>query len=402
METILDYVQRQTRDFTVYSFHAADALVFADLTYDKIPSNVPRLCDIERHYGTTLARIKNFDMKRPLHSARAIVKVPYEGLSMRQIEAELSEYERTDNYLQKSSGFVNPSKTHEFYRSTARNPRFAVVRMNAIEERLDPVTQTQFAAMTFLLPTGQLVIAFRGTDDSMVGWREDLNMSFTYPVIGQKLAADYLESVARLWSGPIILTGHSKGGNLAIYAAMNANDDVKDRIEHIYSLDGPGFPTNVVKSYEYLSIADRITKVLPEFSMIGMLLESSKREHKIVVRSSGDGIMQHSAYTWMMKGDYFDTADDIAQSSKNFSVALNAWLSTLTQRQREHGVDALFRILTSSGKASMSEIMEAGPRIIPSLLGTYIGLSSEERKYINQAMMMIASAALTKNPNKEN
>ncbi|MGO4921687.1 DUF2974 domain-containing protein [Bifidobacterium choerinum] len=393
MGNILDYAHTETRDFSEWPFHVADALVFALLSYDKIPDDVPTLATLEQRYGSFGRRVRSFDWHRLAHSFRALARAPFDGPALRRIEHELGAYEVDHPYIAKHSGFGDPRVSHEFYRSIAANPRFSVVHVSAAEERFDEAAQTQFAALTFRLPTGELVIAFRGTDDSLVGWKEDFNMAYRYPVPAQKHAADYLEQVAALWDGDIILTGHSKGGNVSVYAAMNAHDDVKDRIRHIYSFDGPGFPPDVVRSYEYGTIVDRITKVVPDSSIIGMLLNESPRERLVVVKSDADGLGQHSCYSWQMRGDDFEIAPGgLSDSSKTFNDALNDWLGGMTQRQREHGVEALFRVLMSSGYKSTTELMKAGPRVIPGMLGQYVGLTSEERKYINQALWMLATA----------
>ena len=118
-----------------------------------------------------------------------------------------------------------------------------------------------------------------------------------------------------------MLTGHSKGGNLAVYAAMNAEDGVKDRIERIYSVDGPGFPEAVVNSFEYASVSDRIVKIVPDSSVVGMVLETPER--CIVVKSDVEGIMQHFEFSWQMHGGEFDKVEDVASSSVTFNKALN-------------------------------------------------------------------------------
>ena len=287
--------------------------------------------------------------------------------------------------------------THDFYHAIAANPRFSDIEMGAFLEQFDDGEQTQFAAVTYRLPSGTLVVAFRGTDDSLVGWKEDFNMAFQYPVPAQVTAADYLARVAALWQNvPIVLTGHSKGGNLAVYAAMNAEDDVKDRIERIYSLDGPGFPEAVVNSFEYASVSDRIVKIVPDSSVVGMVLETPER--CMVVKSDVEGIMQHFAFSWQMHGGEFDKVEDVANSSVTFNKALNKWLANLSKEQRERAVDALFAVLEASGAGSISAMMAAGPKVIPEMLGTYVGLSGEDRRNLNQALAIMLQAALARNP----
>ena len=229
MGNIIDYARTETRSFEALPFREADALVLAQLSYDEVPECVLRLDDLVAKYGTLQARAKQFDIRRPIASLR-----------MRHL--------RIDHDVE-NVGLVDPQVTHDFYHAVAANPRFSDVEMSAYCEQFDGGAQTQFAAVTFRLPSGTLVVAFRGTDDSLVGWKEDFNMAFQYPVPAQVSAAEYLKKVASLWDGPILLTGHSKGGNLAVYAAMNAEDEIKDRVERIYSLDGPGFPEEVVKSF---------------------------------------------------------------------------------------------------------------------------------------------------------
>ena len=221
-------------------------------------------------------------------------------------------------------------------------------------------------------------------------------MAFQYPVPAQVSAAEYLKKVASLWDGPILLTGHSKGGNLAVYAAMNAEDEIKDRIECVYSLDGPGFPEEVVKSFEYASVSDRIVKIVPDSSVVGMVFETPER--CVVVKSDVDGIMQHFAFSWQMHGGEFAKAEDVADSSVVFNKSLNGWLAGLSKEQREHAVDALFSVLEASGAGSISAIVAAGPKVIPEMLGTYVGLSSADRRNINQALVILLQAALARNP----
>lgn len=177
---------------------------------------------------------------------------------------------------------------------------------------------------------------------------------------------------------------------------MNAEDDVKDRIERIYSLDGPGFPEAVVNSFEYASVSDRIVKIVPDSSVVGMVLETPER--CMVVKSDVEGIMQHFAFSWQMHGGEFDKVEDVANSSVTFNKALNGWLSNLSKEQRERAVDALFAVLEASGAGSISAMMAAGPKVIPEMLGTYVGLSVEDRRNLNQALGIMLQAALARNP----
>lgn len=397
MGNIIDYARTETRDFGELPFREADALVLAQLSYDDVPDCMPRLEGVESQYGTLRNRVKHFDFRHPFRSIRMLRQPPFDGISIACADDELHHDRAVPDHDVENVGLVDPQVTHDFYHAIAANPRFSDIEMGAFLEQFDGDEQTQFAAVTYRLPSGMLVVAFRGTDDSLVGWKEDFNMAFQYPVPAQVTAADYLARVAELWKDvPIVLTGHSKGGNLAVYAAMNAEDGVKDRIERIYSLDGPGFPEAVVNSFEYASVSDRIVKIVPDSSVVGMVLETPER--CIVVKSDVEGIMQHFVFSWQMHGGEFDKVEDVASSSVTFNKALNKWLANLSKEQRERAVDALFAVLEASGAGSISAMMAAGPKVIPEMLGTYVGLSGEDRRNLNQALAIMLQAALARNP----
>ena len=223
MGNIIDYARTETRDFGELPFREADALVLAQLSYDDVPECVPRLDDIESRYGTLHDRVKQFDPRHPIRSVRMLRKPPFDGVTIARADDELHHGSAVPDHNVENVGLVDPQVTHDFYHAIAANPRFSDIEMGAFLEQFDGDEQTQFAAVTYRLPSGMLVVAFRGTDDSLVGWKEDFNMAFQYPVPAQVTAADYLARVAALWKdAPIVLTGHSKGGNLAVYAAMNA------------------------------------------------------------------------------------------------------------------------------------------------------------------------------------
>ena len=241
-------------------------------------------------------------------------------------------------------------------------------------------------------------VAFKGKDllelspEDRAG--EGIFMAFQYPVPAQRSASAYLDMVARLWEGPIILVGHSKGGNLAIYAAMNADPKVRKRIQHVYSLDGPGFPPEIVTSPAYRTIQPKVTKIVPSSSIVGMIFETP--EPCRVVSSDSDGIMQHSAFTWLLDGDQFITEPDLSSSSQLFNEELNHWIATLTPEQRERAVDALFTVLHANGATSFSEVMSNFPASIPAMLGAYVGLTPADRRHLVEALAILFKASTAK------
>lgn len=183
-----------------------------------------------------------------------------------------------------------------------------------------------------------LVLAFRGTDDSFVGWKEDFNMAFRYPVPAQHAACEYVCAVARLWRGPMVLLRHSKGGNLAVYAAMNAPEPMR------------------------------------------------------VVRSDQKGVMQHLTFSWQVSGNDFEYLPQVSPSSQLFNRSLNGWLESLSTEDREHAVDALFSVLRSSHADSISDLMAAGLKAVPTMINTFVGLSEADRRHLIEAMGLLMAA----------
>lgn len=400
MGNIIDYAREEQRSFEELPFNEVDALILAQLAYEDIPRLVPALDDERNMYGTFRGRMHHFPMDRHnlRQSAKALLRAPFSAITLKQMDEVL--HGGADSACQHqvhAVNFTDPAIMHSFVRTVAANPRFSGLRVGAFAERFDTDEQTQTAALTFLLPDGTLVLSFRGTDDSLVGWKEDFNMAFQYPVPAQRMAADYICAVAKLWPGDMILTGHSKGGNSAVYAAMNAPAKIRKRIAAVYSLDGPGFPEHVVTSEPYLSTVSKVHKIVPDSSIIGMVLETP--EPCVVVKADCEGLMQHFAFAWQVDGDAFVRVDDIAPSSHEFNSSFNRWMTSLSREEREHAVDALFQVIHASGATTFSGLIASMPLSLPSMIGAIVGLTPDERKHLMEAMRMLAAAATARNRN---
>lgn len=400
MGNIIDYAREEQRSFEELPFNEVDALILAQLAYEDIPRLVPTLDDERNMYGTFRGRMHHFPMDRHnlRQSAKALLRAPFSAITLKQMDEVL--HGGADSACQHqvhAVNFTDPAIMHSFVRTVAANPRFSGLRVGAFAERFNTDEQTQTAALTFLLPDGTLVLSFRGTDDSLVGWKEDFNMAFQYPVPAQRMAADYICAVAKLWPGDMILTGHSKGGNSAVYAAMNAPAKIRKRIAAVYSLDGPGFPEHVVTSEPYLSTVSKVHKIVPDSSIIGMVLETP--EPCVVVKADCEGLMQHFAFAWQVDGDAFVRVDDIAPSSHEFNSSFNRWMTGLSREEREHAVDALFQVVHASGATTFSGLIASMPLSLPSMIGAIVGLTPDERKHLMEAMRMLAAAATARNRN---
>ncbi|NEG55912.1 DUF2974 domain-containing protein [Bifidobacterium platyrrhinorum] len=417
MGNVFDYIDGERRPFTDPDapFNEVDAMVFASLSYEDVARLSPTLALNEDKEVSFAARLRSFEPRHPWLWVKGLVREPFESVTLAEAEHALREGLDDEAADVQMVGLTDPNETHDFFAAVASSPRFAATRLGAVVEHVNPGEQTQFAAMTFMLPDGRglggrprakdptrggtLVIAFRGTDDSLIGWKEDFNMAFQYPVPAQRAASAYLDMVARLWRGPIVLTGHSKGGNLAVYAAMNATEDVRRRIRHVYSLDGPGFPSNIVTSRQYLDIQPKVTKIVPSSSIVGQIFETP--EPCRVVTSDSDGIMQHFSFSWQVEGDHFATEPDLASSSQLFNQSLNAWMAGLTVEQRERAVDALFAVLHANGATTFSEVMAGFPGSIPAMIASMLGLPAQDRRHLLEAVAILVRATMARQSTKQ-
>ncbi|WP_407382631.1 Mbeg1-like protein [Ruminococcus sp.] len=240
-------------------------------------------------------------------------------------------------------------------RAAAESVRFRDVTVRWYVNEVDADKQIQFSAVTFLYGAAEAYIAIRGTDSSIVGWREDCNMSFLRETSGQNAAAAYVNRIASLTGARLTVGGHSKGGNFAIYASVFCEARVRDeRIKRIYSNDGPGFKQEVTSDERYLSILPKIDKIIPDSSLIGILLNGEERCR--VIQSSAKGLMQHNPYSWCVLGTRFEEADERTQSSVFIDDTMGKWISSLSDEELSTLFNVIFDSLEASGVSTLQEI----------------------------------------------
>ena len=239
-------------------------------------------------------------------------------------------------------------------RAMAASRRFGAFVVRDGVDTVDAAAGMQFSAATADAPDGLRVVSFRGTDGTLVGWRENFNMAYESPVPAQTAAAAYLERAAAGSEGPLLVTGHSKGGNLALYAAVHADEAVRRRVVAIYSFDGPGLDEESVNSAGYEAIRSRVRSFVPQSSVIGMLL--SYHPDYIVVHSAASGLQQHNAYSWQVLGARFVTEAATDKGSQVIDQTLRGWLKSCTPEQRQRFVDTIFDVLKATNAESLSDL----------------------------------------------
>ncbi len=247
-----------------------------------------------------------------------------------------------------------PPETVALAVRAAKTRRYAGIRLSHYICETDSEEPKQFAAVTFRVTKDKYFVAFRGTDDTLVGWKENFNMSFMLPVPAQIAAEQYFGRVAEDIKGRFYLGGHSKGGNLAVYSAVRADGAVKERIINVFSNDGPGFDKDFIKGKDYAEIKDRIRTIVPQSSVVGMLLEHE--ENYEVIKSTATGLLQHHGHTWEVMGGSFLHLDTVTEDSKLIDEKLKAWLDAMTPEEREVFVDTVFETLSSTNAKTLTEL----------------------------------------------
>ena len=278
----------------------------------------------------------------------------------------------------------------------AKTRRFGSLRLIFYRSELLPEMESQFAAVTWLLPGGCALITYRGTDMSLAGWKEDFNMSFQSSVPAQEKGLRYLEAFARVHSGPIRLAGHSKGGNIAVYAAACCQPELQERILSVHNHDGPGFHSAMLSSPGYQAILPRVRTFLPQSSVVGMLLEHE--EPYTVVKSRQVSLLQHEPYSWEVLGGDFVTMEEVDENSRLMDQTIKTWLAGRTLQERNEFVDALYDLLTIGEVADLRQVIL--PRNVLRYLRT---LSTDEqmRSILAREFLQLFKTALDQHRKKD-
>lgn len=288
-------------------------------------------------------------------------------------------------------GVLVPDTISKMLRKLMTSPRFRNMTLNGYTALLDDSIEQQFAALTIDLGNGSIYISFRGTDDTIVGWKEDLNMGFLEEIPSQKQAVEYVARVARQYSDRTIrIGGHSKGGNLSVYAAVKAPAAVQDRILRVYNNDGPGFAKPLVGTPEHTRVADRILTVVPQSSVVGQLLEHEQNVE--IVRSDAEGMLQHDGFSWQVVGDHFIHLDGFSREGKVIDETLESWEESLGPKQREAFADALYTVLTASGAKTLSDLNGDKLKSAVTMLKTYSNLDRETRQLLSGSLRALVGS----------
>lgn len=342
---IIDYVNQFQYTFQEQKFNDVDSLILCQLSYLKMKDLLPGLND-EQEF------------------------VPFRDIITDENREQIFADERYREDNEKLASAVLKSR------------RYAELCLNYFVDILDKEMEIQFSAVTFFAgkeADGEPIyyIAYRGTDENLVSWKEDLTLAFSEPVVGQLYAARYMRKASSRLPSDFYMGGHSKGGNLAVFAAMSSSAALQERIRLIYSHDGPGFKPQVMERYEYERIAGKVKKILPRSSMVGMLLEQGEDYH--VVGSSSFGLFQHNPYTWLVETEEgaFQREEGLKNNAKVMDSAITDWILSLDDEQVSLFSDVLFQILAASKTDNLIDLAADWKK---SLTGVFQGLKEVDEE----------------------
>lgn len=380
MANIIDYIKwRGDLEMQIAPFNDIDGLILSELVYVEFKGIVPAFLEDGNRFLEDVA--KDF-------------------FKLNDVEQLMNEFSFTKDAIQ-------------LLKVMAESKRYKNILLSDYLNELDYQEIKQFAAITFQLPDNTIYVAFRGTDDTILGWKEDFMMTYTLPIPSQIRAKEYLKQISkkkynrslsyiiknRNFKTSIIsslkqyfnqyfkgvkirLGGHSKGGNLAVYAACNNDEKVIERIIEIYNNDGPGFSLETLKVPEYQKIAKKIKKFVPEGCVFGIMLEYL--EEMIVVKSDAKGLMQHNGFTWQIEGIHFIESKSINQDSQAMDTAFKSWLSKVDKETRKNAVDSIFNIIEAAKIKKINDFSEKTFTHLISALKELKNMDSESRNALIQ------------------
>lgn len=356
MGNIMDYISwRGDLSFEQSQFNEVDNLILACFSY----VNLDGISAVTKQKGIGLKKLTKEFMK--LHT-------------MKELEADKS-FIRLAPFL-----MMEMAKSVRFGKCVVRN------YVNDIVTE----AEQQFAAMEIVLEDGTSYVSFRGTDDTIIGWKEDFNLS-TGVVPAQKRAIEYLQKISEHTDGMLRVGGHSKGGNLAIYGSVMCKS-AHEKILEIYSNDGPGFSREFQELPETKEMMPKIIRIIPEYSIIGTLLEHEKEP--VIVASSSKGLLQHDGFSWEVQGSALVRRDSLNKTALRFIEILHKWIDGMDMEQKRLLIEDLFATLQASGYENLSEVQSGGLKSLAAMVKRVEKFAPESRGMMQELLTAICGGWL--------
>ncbi|SDW23624.1 Mbeg1-like protein [Streptococcus equinus] len=294
-----------------------------------------------------------------------------------------------------SHSFLVTEERVKLLQKVVASKRFANLNLSDYVNDVDAEYERQFSAMVFTLPEiNHHQLVFRGTDDTMIGWKEDFKLTYVQEIPAHRAAVAYLENYLEKYAGKVTVSGHSKGGNLALYAVAHVNDLLREQIEKVYMLDAPGLQEKGLESDGYKAIRERVTVIRPEESIVGIMLYNDIEP--IVVKSNASGIMQHALTSWQFNEETGELilAERQTDLSQNLEKTFKQWMNELSSQELKILFDTLFDTLMSSGIHSINDVTtdrEFGAKLATSIASFY-SIGTEKKLLLAKSAKLFLQA----------
>lgn len=357
MKNMLDYIKEFGHvSFEERAFSEIDALVLTELEYLPLEKVVP-----SDENGENFVTVK-----------------------------EIAEYmqEHKQELLDENPMMITEER-HEVSQVIVDAPRFQSLKFFGVVSVWDKDTTKQFAAVTVEVEPSVRLVIYRGTDETLIGWKEDFLMTYSPLVAAQTDAKEYLAKQASLWGGDLMISGHSKGGNLAIYAAATQEEDVQLRIVDIFCFDSPGLYRSVLETKGYQNIVPLAMRYIPQDSLVGLMLESEVPY--VIVKSNATGAMQHSAMTWEIEDGQFIKMEKLTKNSQLNDQTFKKWTESVSDEELELFWNVFFELLFSVGIDTVNDLYGQFMHYVQEFLKAAGDMDEEKRELLTRIALLLVS-----------
>lgn len=320
---------------------------------------------------------------------RNIVPFDNNGMTLKQVSDSYFKL-HSESELKRNRSFI--AKSPYVLKEMAKSERFKNAKISYYVNDIDEETTIQFSALRIDLTSNISYISYCGTDDTLVGWKEDCQLSYK-ETNAQNKAVKYLQSVTPAFR-KYYVGGHSKGGNLAIYASTNCNKATKKRIIKIFNNDGPGLSEELYNQEMYDSIKDKIVRVVPTFSVFGQLFAQDCQE--IFVKSNQKLIMQHDATSWQVLGNDFERASKLDETSQQIKNEFNKFFENVNFQQREVFTNELFKAFDEAGLKNVSDFANEGLPATIKVLKELTSINDQAKEVLAEMLKILVDVSNTK------
>ena len=357
MKNMLDYIKEFGHvSFEERAFSEIDALVLTELEYLPLEKVVP-----SDENGENFVTVK-----------------------------EIAEYmQEHKQELFDENPMMITQERHEVSQVIADAPRFQSLKFFGVVSVWDKDTTKQFAAVTVEVEPSVRLVVFRGTDETLIGWKEDFLMTYSPLVAAQTDAKEYLAKQASLFDGDLMVSGHSKGGNLAIYAAATQEEDVQLRIVDIFCFDSPGLYRSVLETKGYQNIVPLAMRYIPQDSLVGLMLESEVPY--VIVKSNATGAMQHSAMTWEIEDGQFIKMEKLTKNSQLNDQTFKKWTESVSDEELELFWNVFFELLFSVGIDTVNDLYGQFMHYVQEFLKAAGNMDEEKRELLTRIALLLVS-----------